>query len=1075
MHPYGGSAFSALAHTVRKVKEVDPFSPVTIVVDRGGLALSVRRRLAAVPPGLVHLRCTTWTRLAAELAQGWLSVGGRTVASSAVELEAVRAALGEETPPHLAGALDQPATLRALVRTFRDLASVPEASLQALAAQSPRTADVVGVVRRVRVALAGCVGPAELLDAATAEVEREPVRAAAVCGAVAVYLPRRIGPPELELVEALGGCTDVAVIVGTTGDAAADAAGRELLARLSARAGGAPTVVGGSGETAAAETDPTEVPVPTWVRSAPSADAEVLVALRHLMGRNAEGVPLERMALLHSGASPYRQLVHDAVAGAGIPAHGGSERPLSSTVAGRALLGALGLADHDWRRDDVVAWLASAPLLHRGQLIPAAESDALSVEAGIVSGLAQWRERLVAHAATLRELARVRGMAGADDAAGDDGSGDAAEDGSRSARRTRRLEVEARRCDELRAFLEDVAERLGHVPASWEAWSEWAGRLLTDLLGSVAHRAGWPAEEVVSFDAVTEGLGRIGALDWLGGSPPSAMDFRTALTAELDAPAPGTARFGHGLLVGRVEEAVGLDLDVVCVVGMVDGAFPAHQGDDVLVPDRERERVGAEVPLRAVDAAAVRRDLLAALASAPERVLSYARYDQRRGSELRPARAFLESVEALTGDGRRRSTRELRDGPPPELEERFQFVASFADAVQDGRGGRSPQHAQQPSAEPVSDADWRLRSLTRWVAAGGWVSDHFLARDDRSLAGALALRRARRSARFTRFDGLVEGLAIPAPSTGAVQSATGLEGFARCPRRYFFSHLLRVTARELPESVLQLTPAERGVIVHRVLERLVAEEIAGGVPADEDPAAREARMDAFAEEEFAEAQRRGVTGHPALWALERSRMTSDLREQLRADAEYRAATGARTLAVELDFGPASGTDVVVATASGAVRFRGRIDRVDELADGRLAVVDYKSGRRYRTQEDGDPLSRGERLQLPVYALAAKSAFGSEWGVRAGYWFVGLPTPPEWLTLDDAVEGRLAGVLGTLAEGIETGRFPARPGPTDGWNPRGVNCTYCPYDGMCPPDRGASWRRKRADPSLSAYVSLVGET
>ncbi len=1054
-YPYGDSAFEALAHAVRRVKEVDPLSPCTIVVEGGRLGLSVRRRLAAVPPGVVQVRCSTWTQLAAELAQPWLSAGAKTVPSAAVELEAVRTALLAETPPRLAGALDQPATLRALARTIRELAPVPDAVLHALAAQSPRAADVVGVARRARAALSGCITVAELFGAAAAEVRRAPGQVAEACGAVTVYLPRRSGEIELGLMGALGACTDVEVIAGTTGDAVADAGVRQLVARLSK-----PSGRGTARADRPAETAQVHVTAPTCVRSAPSADAEVLIALRHLMGRNAEGVPLERMALLHSGASPYRQLVHDAVVDAGIPAYGGSARPLSSTVAGRALVGALALADHDWRRDDVVAWLASAPLLHDGRPVPAAEWDALSVEAGVVGGLRQWRERLVACAATSRDAAGARGRGGD----GDAGNGEGDED-SRSSRRARRLELDARRCDELRMFLDSMAERLGHVPTSWEGWSDWAGRLLADLLGTPARRAGWPTDEIVALDAVTAALGRIGALDRLGGRPPNVMDFRTALAAELDAPAPETARVGHGLLIGQLEEAIGLDLDVVCVVGMVDGAFSGHLGDDVLLPDRERERAGEEVPLRGADAVASRRDFLAALASADERVLSYPRYDQRRGSELRPARALLESVDALAADGRRRSVRELRDGPPPGLGGRFQFVASFADAVRDGG----------PGPEPVSDADWRLRSLTRWVCASGWASDHFLARDDRVLADALAVRRARRSGRFTRFDGLVERLEIPSPKTGAVQSATGLEGLARCPRRYFFSHLLHVTAHEPPETILQLTPADRGVIVHRVLERLVAEEIARDVPDGEDVGAREARMLTFAEEEFADAERRGVTGHPALWALERSRMASDLREHLRVEAEYRAATGARPLAVELDFGPASGTDVSVDTSRGAVRFRGRIDRIDELADGGIAVVDYKSGKRYGPPENGDPLSRGERLQLPIYTLAAKAAYGEGRKVRAGYWYVGSPTAPDWMALDDVVQSRLADVLAILAQGIETGRFPARPGPTDARNPRGSNCTYCAYDGMCPPDRGASWRRKRSDPALSAYVSLVGET
>ncbi len=1067
-HPYGDSAFGVLSRVVHAAK-ADPFSPVTVLVEHGGLALAVRRRLAGEPPGVVHLRCTTWTRLAAELAAGWLASERRTVASAAVELEAVRSALSELTPPSLTGALDQPGTLRALARTCRELATVPDAALEALASQGTRAADVTGVVRRVRCALSGCVGASELLGAAATEVRRSPARAAELCGAVAVYLPRRVGTPEIELAEALGECTEVEVIVGTTGDDASDRRSHELVALLSVRSApvAAPARPFRPARALALPTValPTVVR-PTVVRSAPSADAEVLLALRHLMGRNEEGVPLERMALLHSGVPPYPQLVHDVLAGARVPAHGGRVRQLSSSVAGRALSGALALADHDWRRDDLSTWIASAPLVHDGHLVPSAEWDTLSAEAGIVSGLDQWRERLRALAVARRADAQLEDLR-------DDGEGDVASDGERdgdrtSSHRARRLQLDARRCDELRAFLDAISQRLEQTPRTWAGWGEWANRLLTDLLGTAARRAGWPPDEVVAFDAVAGALGRIGALDWLGGAAPGSADFRAALAAELDAPAPETARFGHGLFVGRVEGAVGLDLDVVCVVGMVDGAFPPRRGDDVLLPDRERERAGAAVPLRRADPAEARHDFFAALACARERILSYSRYDQRHGRELRPARLLLDSLEALAGDGRRLAAAELRSGPPPSIEEgRFQFVASFADAVRDGAR----------TGAPVTEADWRLRSLARWVTAGNRVSDHFLVRVDPALAGAVEVRASRRSARFTRFDGLVERVPVPSPASGKVQSATGLESFARCPRRYFFSHLLRVTARELPETVLQISPAERGVIVHRVLERLVGAEIdrrASGGGDDEDAVTRQTRMLALAAEEFGGAQSRGVTGHPALWALERSRMTSDLGEHLRVDTEYRTATGALPVAVELVFGPPSGADVAVETSAGAVRFRGRIDRVDELAGGELAVVDYKSGKPFSTKDVGDPLSGGERLQLPVYALAAKAAYGEDREVRAGYWFVGAPTPPEWLTLDGSVHDRLAEVVGALSEGIEAGRFPARPGP-EGWSSHGDNCRFCPYDGMCPPDRGASWRRKRADPALAGYVSLVGET
>ena len=102
------------------------------------------------------------------------------------------------------------------------------------------------------------------------------------------------------------------------------------------------------------------------------------------------------------------------------------------------------------------------------------------------------------------------------------------------------------------------------------------------------------------------------------------------------------------------------------------------------VEDGGQEQQGAEQDQvgKPADVAVGRGDYFAALASAGERVLSYARYDQRHGRELRPARVLLESVEALAADGHRVSVAELRDGPPQALGDgRFQFVASFADAV----------------------------------------------------------------------------------------------------------------------------------------------------------------------------------------------------------------------------------------------------------------------------------------------------------------------------------------------------------------------------------------------------------
>lgn len=1042
VHPFGDGAFAALDRAVRGAQDGDPLAPITVVVDRGAVGLSARRRLAAAPGGLAGVRFVTWGRLAADLAGTWLAATDRPARTAAMELEAVRSVLAGGHRGPLASVADQPSTVRAVARTCRELADVAAATLDALARQSARSAEVVSVVRAVRARLERSFGTSELFAVAARCVRQGE---AVTTGPVVAYLPEQMGPGECDLLAALSGVVAVSVLAGSTGEEGPDAPVRALAARLGVA--GPPTV---------APSAPAGRALKTWARSAPSADAEVLMALRYLLRRNAEGVPLERMALVHGGAAPYPVLVRDLAAAAGLPTHGPGMRPLAATLAGRVLAGALALADRDWRRDEVAAWLASGPLLFGGHAVPSAEWGRLSREAGVVGGLDQWRERLTGHALALGARAELLDRAVDDD----------------SRRLAAACRVDAERCRELWRFLEALGARLASAPRAWGDWGAWAGRLLADLLGGAGHHGRWPHAEVAAFDAVRAALGTLGALDWIGGPHPRPGDFRMALAAELDRAAPETTRFGRGLLVGPLATAVGLDLDVVCVVGMTEGTFPAGAGDDVLVPDRERLAAGAGVPLRGATSLEARRAYLAASAGASERVLSYARGDQRTGRELRPAPAFLDALRSLTPSGDRLHAGDVRDGPPPGTQPgTFDFVRSYAEAVEDGDG----------AGEPLCVADWELRSTVRWRRAHPDLAGHFLARSDAVLAGALDARRARRRRRLTRFDGLVEGVDVRSPLGTGPQSATGMEAYARCPRSYLLASLLGLSERPAPEDVLQLTAIERGVVVHRILEQLVAAELAaprpgGGAGAVEAGTveAVEARMLELAAKAFAELEQRGVAGHPALWAIDRARITGDLRQFVRDDAAYRAATGAVPVAVEDLFGFGDDPGLAIELGDGrSVRFRGRVDRVDAGPDGTLRVIDYKTGRVAAAPSDADPLAGGTRLQLPVYAMAARRRHGARGAVEAGYWYVGAQAMPASQPLDESLVARLSEVVATAVGGIEGGVFPGNPGRSDpSGDEREGHCHTCPFDELCPADRVTAWVRKREDPALAAYRRMT---
>ena len=111
---------------------------------------------------------------------------------------------------------------------------------------------------------------------------------------------------------------------------------------------------------------------------------------------------------------------------------------------------------------------------------------------------------------------------------------------------------------------------------------------------------------------------------------------------------------------------------------------------------------------------------------------------------------------------------------------------------------------------------------------------------------------------------------------------------------------------------------------------------------------------------------------------------------------------------------------------------GRIDRIDDLGDGRVAIVDYKTGKP-RAQEDAD-----ESLQLSIYAIAAKE----KWGYEADrLMFYNLEENGAVSTVRDRLQLEQAKAkVQDVAERIEAGQFDPTPG---------YHCRWCTYRNLCP--------------------------
>jgi RecB family exonuclease len=325
---------------------------------------------------------------------------------------------------------------------------------------------------------------------------------------------------------------------------------------------------------------------------------------------------------------------------------------------------------------------------------------------------------------------------------------------------------------------------------------------------------------------------------------------------------------------------------------------------------------------------------------------------------------------------------------------------------------------------------------------------------------------------FGRYQGIVE--VISTPAVAKPYSPTAIEELANCPYRYFLSHVLGCEVIDDPEVVTSIDPRIKGSIVHEVLERFVAEEIAAFPDALIDA---ENRLSVIADQVMDRYERAGVTGKPVLFQGERRRIKVDLEQERVRDAIERRSSRRRPLAVEYGFGYGEVPAVELLLSSGDLSFRGKIDRADVGEDGSITVIDYKSGRPDSFEVIAtDPVDAGRHLQLPIYALAATPlAKAPDAPVRAEFRFVGPRSLKNGsfaigIELDDGVRERLFETVDVLTRTVATGLFPMRSGEP-GYAGH-ENCRFCAFDKVCPTARERYEESARRSGLVDAYFGLL---
>jgi putative RecB family exonuclease len=239
-----------------------------------------------------------------------------------------------------------------------------------------------------------------------------------------------------------------------------------------------------------------------------------------------------------------------------------------------------------------------------------------------------------------------------------------------------------------------------------------------------------------------------------------------------------------------------------------------------------------------------------------------------------------------------------------------------------------------------------------------------------------------------------------------------VSAFTSCPLAFRFSQIER---RPEPPS----PPAVKGTLVHAALERLFWDHPAGARTPAVAALEVERAWDALRDDE--EVVGLGLDDKAAAEFVEDAR---------RLVANYfllEDPNAARTVGVELG----------VETDLDGLRLRGIIDRLDLLPDGRLIVVDYKTGR-----APSERFERGRLGGVQTYALLCESMLGRA-PAEVRLLYLREPLAITAVATEQTIRGqrkRASAVWTAIERACNAEDFRPNVGPL---------CDYCSFKASCP--------------------------
>lgn len=800
---------------------------------------------------------------------------------------------------------------------------------------------------------------------------------------------------------------------------------------------------------------------------------EARAALRWIKARLVQdGMAPHQVAIIGRDIGPYRLFLEETAREFGIPIHVGEGLRLATNPAVAALLSLLMLPlessqdDGFWARRPVLDVLRNPYLQDVAPNIVGRDVlrlEWIATKAHVVRGLDQWQDALTDWVGYIeRKVEEASDQEnGAEAAEAQQERDDDVEEGSTGA------QIDPAEASALQSAFMEFSQRI--MPSGLSSPREYAA-FVESIIGDEPAQSQINVADELALNKETEPLGiasraalnvdtaarDLAALRVLkeilrsmilasdsffgeaqenndsGNEPepqsdiqPSYEQFILDLTGSVQGavyypPSTEGASMTSAVPVLSVLNARGLAYRAVAIIGLAEGDFPRGEREDILLREEDRAQL-RQAGLDNLDTRLHGDEIsffYQAVTRATAKLLLTRPYLADDGEAWEPSPYWQEVVRLLQPDiAHIRPEDPLRPDAVSSPNELMRLLSQQKWTTEDDSGIK---HRWIAEAELANLSPPEIERVLRNAA----ILHARLAEQPRGIfEGDLARVAAHLTTRY---------------SADHVWSSSRLEAYGLCPLHFWLGQDLMLEARQPPQEGFDVFIL--GNMYHEILE-----EIYEQVETPATPDALLAFLPEIAEEVFdAAPQKYGFRPSP-LWAMQRNELEQIMARTLAALGE--ATADLVPMKQEQVFGLEGALPLTVERDGDAFRVRGFIDRIDQDADGKLHIIDYKSGSSAIRAAD---LEEGRRLQIALYALAAQNALKLGTIGNGFYWHVGSAKASSLALnkFDGGVEAALEKVIEhTFAhvQGVRAGHFEPTP-PSSG----------CP--GHCP---GASfcWRYK----------------